>query len=241
MKLYKTACFFVLLFFIVYLSLDAEAAENHRGSAPRSAPHSQGGIQQRRGPVKQPQQGGTLQKRGGIENRSEMHPGDRGRQGDSRNRGGIGDHREGGNHERYDFRGRDYRHFSVHEREIWRHGTWWRGCHHGRCGPWYFVGGVYYYYPNVVYPFPLYPIYVSEVVFVEAAVVPLVQPPVVVERPVIVERAPLPIQPQPRLRYYCDSPKGYAPDVQDCDNNAWHRVPEPPPQAPPPPERPPDR
>src|SRR5262245_53306214 len=45
---------------------------------------------------------------------------------------------------------------TVVERDRWRHGHWWHGNHHGRIGWWWFAGGLWYWYPEPVYPYPTY-------------------------------------------------------------------------------------
>lgn len=120
----------------------------------------------------------------------------------------------GGPREHYNFRGRHFEHFTVHEHMVWRGGLW-RHTGHG----WFWVvGGVYYAYPVPIYPYPLF---VSEVI-VEA---PIVAAPVVVVRP------PLVVEKQTEVWYYCDDPPGYSPFIQNCKVE-WRKTPITPPPPP---------
>ena len=99
--------------------------------------------------------------------------------------------------------------FGFHDMEIWRGGTWFRGPHLGRAGWWWIVGGVWYWYPAPVYPFP-----------------DPYRPPVIVGPP-----------PATPTWYFCQNPQGYYPYVSECFT-AWQTVPagtQPAPQPAPPP------
>jgi hypothetical protein len=91
----------------------------------------------------------------------------------------------------------------FHERDFnhWRAGNWQHGRHDGRVGWWWVVGGVWYFYPAPVYPFP-------------DPYVPPAPPPVV-------------ITPPPQF-YLCESPRGYYPYVPSCPGG-WRVVPATPP------------
>lgn len=112
----------------------------------------------------------------------------------------------------------DMRHF--HERDFgrWRGGHWYRGPYGGRTGWWWIVGGVYYWYPQPVYPYPD----------------PYI-PPVMAEQPPAPQPAP-PAQQAPGQTsqspggtwYYCESSKGYYPYVPEC-LEGWRPVPATPP------------
>ncbi len=109
----------------------------------------------------------------------------------------------------------DVRHF--HQRDIgrWRGGHWHHGYQRGHFGWWWIVGGVYYWYPRAIYPYPD----------------PFV-PPVYIERPVAPsapapEATPAPAASAPAAAgtwYYCDSAKSYYPYVVDCPGG-WRAVP----------------
>jgi len=122
-----------------------------------------------------------------------------------------GEHRERGWHG-------DMRHF--HERDFgrWRGGRWYQGHYRGRIGWWWIVGGVYYWYPRPVYPYP--DPYIPPV-FVEQAPAPQPAPPV--------QQAPGQATQSPGgTWYYCESAKGYYPYVPQCPE-AWRPVPATPP------------
>jgi hypothetical protein len=112
----------------------------------------------------------------------------------SRGRHGDGD-RHGG------WRGNIER-FHEHDVARWRAGRWHHGRHDGRTGWWWVVGGVRYFYPSRINPYP-----------------DPYQPPVVVLPP-----SPAPAQ----YWYYCANPAGYYPYVARCAS--WQRVPATPPQ-----------
>lgn len=100
------------------------------------------------------------------------------------------DHRDG-------WRGDIHR---FHERDFyrWRSGHWRHGRHDGRLGWWWIVGGVWYFYPTPVYPYP-----------------DPYQPPLLVA----------PSSPAtPQYWYYCPHPAGYYPYVSECPRG-WQRVP----------------
>ena len=88
--------------------------------------------------------------------------------------------------------------FHEHDMELWRGGRWHHSRHDGRLGWWWIVGGVWYFYPVRVEPYP-----------------DPYQPPVVVVPP-----PPTP----PQYWYYCANPAGYYPYVARCAVN-WQRVP----------------
>ncbi len=104
--------------------------------------------------------------------------------------------------------------FHEHDMSVWRSGRWHHGRHDNRLGWWWIVGGIWYFYPGRVEPYP-----------------DPYQPPVVVVPP-----PPTP----PQYWYYCANPAGYYPYVAQCSVN-WQRVPATlmpetppvPPQAPP--------
>lgn len=100
----------------------------------------------------------------------------------------------------------EIRRFGDHDFEHWRGGHWYRGPHLGRLGWWWIVGGVWYFYPEPVYPYPD----------------PYV-PPVAVAPQAVVPPTPAP-PPVPSNWYWCDSPKGYYPYVPQCQSG-WRSVP----------------
>jgi len=133
----------------------------------------------------------------------------------------------------HDFRGREFRHFDERERAIWVGGRWHHDWHGGRFGWWWQVGGVWYFYPEPIYP---YPSYVAAEVFIDPvpppAVVIAVPPPAPPPPPpqAVIVAAPPPAPPPqpgappPQFWYYCDSAGAYYPHVANC-NEPWRPVP----------------
>jgi hypothetical protein len=128
----------------------------------------------------------------------------------------------------------DRGHFQRSDMDHWRRdGRWRHGWHEGRVGWWWVVGGLWYFYPSPVYP---YPDFYAPPVVVEQ------QPPIVVQQqpPVVVQQAPAPTAPpaiqvappQPAQNwYYCEPSKAYYPYVNSCATG-WKVVPASPPGAP---------
>jgi len=96
----------------------------------------------------------------------------------------------------------DIHHFHEHDYDHWREGRWFNGPHGGRDGWWWIVGGLWYFYPTPVYPYPD----------------PYI-PPTVIVAPAPVESFSTP----PSTVYYCRSPAGYYPYVARCFV-PWQRV-----------------
>ncbi len=118
----------------------------------------------------------------------------------------------------------DIRHFESRDMHHWRNGYWHQGHYQGRYGWWWVVGGVWYFYPQPVYPYPdpyRPPVIVEQVpaapVVVQVPVPVTVQPAPVVTTPA----APAPVQ---QFWYYCDAAKGYYPYVASCPSG-WRTVP----------------
>ena len=104
----------------------------------------------------------------------------------------------------------DIHRFHEHDYDRWRGGRWYHGPHLGRSGWWWIVGGIWYFYPAPVYPYPN----------------PYV-PPVVVVPSAPAAPAPEPA-PQEQYWYYCPNPAGYYPYVAHCTTD-WQKVPASPP------------
>ncbi len=116
---------------------------------------------------------------------------DHGRRGEGRERGRPGSDRDNQWHG-------DIRQFRGHDEDRWRGGNGYHGRHDSRLGWWWIVGGLWYFYPNRVEPYP-----------------DPYQPPVVM----------VPAPPEPtQYWYYCANPAGYYPYVARCVVN-WQRVP----------------
>jgi len=115
-------------------------------------------------------------------------------------------------HEEGRFRG-DIARFHEHDWDLWRGGRWNHASHGGRFGWWWVAGGVWYFYPEPVYPYPN-----------------PYEPPVAV----IVPQAPAtpaPPPPAPQNWYYCEASKAYYPYVASCPGG-WRAVPATPGTAP---------
>ena len=118
-------------------------------------------------------------------------------------------HRRGPERGRHQVWRGDIHRFHEHDFGRWRGGNWYHGRHLGRLGWWWIVGGIWYFYPAPVYPYP-----------------DPYLPPAVVAAP-----APAPAVPQ-QYWYYCRKPAGYYPYVPRC-TTAWQAVPANPPTTPP--------
>jgi hypothetical protein len=96
---------------------------------------------------------------------------------------------------------------SFHERDypLWREGHWERRHHDGRYGWWWVAGGLWFFYPEPIYPYP--DPYVPPVVVTPAPAAPAASVP-----------------PPAQYWYYCDNAKGYYPYVQSCPGG-WRAVP----------------
>ena len=109
---------------------------------------------------------------------------------------GAEDGRHGG------FRGGgDISHFDGHDYAVWRSGGWHHEFHDGRWGWWWVVAGVWYFYPEPIYPYPD----------------PYV-PPVVVTQPVV-----QPGTPPAQFWYFCAATNSYYPYVSSCPGG-WRAI-----------------
>jgi hypothetical protein len=102
----------------------------------------------------------------------------------------------------------DFAHFSPAQHAAWVGGRWNHGWHNGHFGWWWFAGGAWYFYDAPIYPYPLD---VSDEYYVD-------------ETPDYGNGGP--------YWYYCQSPAGYYPYVQQC-SAPWQPVPATPPPPPP--------
>ena len=107
------------------------------------------------------------------------------------------DHRRGERWRHEGWHGEIHR-FHEHDLGRWTTGRWHYGIHAGRSAWWWIVGGVWYYYPAPVYPYP------------SPYVPPMVAAP--------------PAPPGAQFWYYCNSPPGYYPYVPYCVGS-WRPVP----------------
>jgi hypothetical protein len=110
----------------------------------------------------------------------------------------------------------DIRRFERHDLHQWRSGAWQHGHHDGRLGWWWVVGGMWYFYPQAVYPYP--DPYTPPVVVIEQTT-----PPAVVVQPAP-SAPPAVAQQAPQYWYYCESSKTYYPYVPTCAEG-WKTVP----------------
>lgn len=116
--------------------------------------------------------------------------------------------------------GSEIRHFERADVHVWRGGSWFHTHHEGQLGWWWVVGGLWYFYPEPVYPYPD----------------PYIPPVVVVQLPPVSPAT----TPTPQYWYYCEANQNYYPYIPTCPTN-WKMVPVTPPvpvatpPAPPPP------
>ena len=84
------------------------------------------------------------------------------------------------------FHGRSFNQFTRSDRAAWRHGGWRHTRHNGHFGWWWNVGGLWFFYPQPIYPFP------TSIGFYYDD------------------------YPNDYYWYWCDDPPGYYPYVQEC-------------------------
>ncbi len=128
----------------------------------------------------------------------------------------IAPHADAQPRERHDRWNGDIRHFHERDFDRWRGGRWFRGNYLGHYGWWWIVGGVYYWYPRPVYPYP--DPYIPPAVITQAPPI-VAQPPAVA--PPAASQAP---QAGTGVWYYCDSAQAYYPYVSQCPSG-WRAVP----------------
>jgi len=127
--------------------------------------------------------------------------------------------RDGGRHDHGRNWHGDIRVFHARDFPRWRAGHWRHGRHEGRLGWWWVVAGVWYFYPQPVYPYP--DPYTPPVVVIQQTTPPA-QPPA---------SGPGALSPQAQNWYYCESAKSYYPYVPSCPEG-WKMVPATPPGVP---------
>jgi len=144
-------------------------------------------------------------------------------------------------------------HFHDHDFIAWRGGRWYHGYYGGRTGWFWMVGGVYYWYPAPIYPYP--DPFTPPEMLAPAVVAPGAPPPVAQATPlpqpapiypqaapaypqpapVVPQAAPVypqaaPAAPQtaapgsPQMWYYCGASRNYYPYVASCPSG-WQPVP----------------
>lgn len=108
-------------------------------------------------------------------------------------------------HRPNNFYGGDFHRFTPYDQQVWTSGRWVHGWHDNRFAWWWVTGGLWYFYPAPIYPYPTY-----------------VPPAIVAPQP-----PPVPSgEPPTQFWYFCDSPQGYYPYVTSC-TVPWRAVPAP--------------
>ncbi len=128
----------------------------------------------------------------------------------------------------HDFHTRDVRAFDHREFERWRHGLWRNEWHYGRRGWWWDVDGVWYDYPDPIFPYPLVvtalTVYEQPVIdgpdlqVEELPSAEIMQASAPGSRDVATPTQPViaPLPPPPPGRYACADPSGFFPDLSEC-------------------------
>jgi len=96
--------------------------------------------------------------------------------------------------------------FHEHDWAVWHSGQWVHGDHGNRHGWWWVVGGIWYFYPAPVYPYPN-----------------PYEPPLLGSE-AVADSTALPPPPTPTNWYYCESARAYFPYVESCPEG-WRSVP----------------
>lgn len=115
--------------------------------------------------------------------------------------GGVFRHGGGlpGRHFGY-FRSHDFRHFTPSDLHAWRGGEWRHVWHDGHLAWWWYVDGLWFFYPAPIYP---YPAYIGSTYYYD-----------------YYGEYGTPAY----YWYYCEDPPGYYPYIQQC-NGPWEPVP----------------
>ncbi len=98
------------------------------------------------------------------------------------------------------FRGHDFRHFTPGDLHSWRRGEWRHVWHDGHLAWWWYVDGLWFFYPAPIYP---YPGYIGSTYYYD-----------------YYGEYGTPAY----YWYYCEDPPGYYPYIQQC-NGPWEPVP----------------
>ncbi|MBV8976326.1 MAG: hypothetical protein JO261_00825 [Alphaproteobacteria bacterium] len=102
------------------------------------------------------------------------------------------------------FHGHDFRNFTLRERSHWERGEWRHVWHNGHLGWWWFADGFWFFYPQPIYPYPLYVGSVEYYDYDDEYGTP------------------------DYYWYWCADPEGYYPYVTEC-SVPWQAVPPVPP------------
>jgi len=105
----------------------------------------------------------------------------------------------------------DIARFHEHDWAMWRGGYWSHSWHGGRYGWWWLAGGLWYYYPAPIYPYPS----------------PWEPPVTTVVTPGAAPAVGAP--PATNYWYFCQASNAYYPYAASCPAG-WQRVPATPPQ-----------
>jgi hypothetical protein len=123
--------------------------------------------------------------------------------------------------EHHEFHEHNVRRLNHEELVLWRGGRWRNSCYGGRCGWWWFVDGLWYFYERPIYPYPPEVSLVTYVEPVEPAPVVEVPAAPVVQQPSVTTVVP---QQQQAVWYFCASANAYYPYVSSCPTG-WQIVP----------------
>ncbi|MHC1481207.1 hypothetical protein ACYJW8_13225 [Frateuria aurantia] len=207
----KALIYAAVLMVLPLAATTAYAQDDHHQEQGHGGQGEHGGQGQRGGPAPHGGQGGQGGRPGGFapgqgqfgngrpggqafapQGREGQNFGGRpGNFGPGRGPGGFGGGPGGGIHH---FQGRDFRHFSPADQAMWRGGGWHHEFRNGRWGWWWLVGGMWYWYDQPVYP---YPMAISSVMYADGGMVGGAYGP-----------------PQ-QVRYYCPN-IGYYPEIPNC-------------------------
>lgn len=226
MRMKKQLCFFLLLFTSAALSVTAFADQNGpRRPQPKRQQHARRSNHQ--GRQGQFQQQFRPQRRRDPRNRFQRSQREYSRRQPQRrqDRPPQRDRVRGWSGSRGYWRGRPYWHGNIrqfHDRDYsrWRRGYWHHGWYGGRWGWWWIVGGIWYYYPAPIYPYPN--------PYIPGIGVIINQAPSEYQQPSVTPAPPseAPVQ----YWYRCNEPKGYYPYVSECPGG-WIKVPATPPSG----------
>ena len=116
----------------------------------------------------------------------------------------------------------DIRHFERHDAHQWHSGGWQHGYHGGHLGWWWVAGGMWYFYPQPIYPYP--DPYTPPVVVIQQTADPTVVVQTAPSVPPPSPSAPATVAPQqPQSWYYCEESRSYYPYVASCPGG-WKSV-----------------
>ena len=116
----------------------------------------------------------------------------------------------------------DIRHFERHDAHQWHSGGWQHGYHGGRLGWWWVAGGMWYFYPQPIYPYP--DPYTPPVIVIQQTTQPAVVVQTAPSTPPPPPGTPATVAPQQAQNwYYCEESRSYYPYVASCPGG-WKTV-----------------